>query len=114
MNAAGQADPHGIREFIVGTGGEGLDPLSTDSTGQVSVPNLQAAQGSGDSYQNGATTSGYPGAFGVMKLTLGQNGYNWDYQSATAPSVAGSPAWGSFSDAGSANCHGPSQDQNSQ
>jgi hypothetical protein len=109
MNAAGQADPHtGIRQFIVGTGGEALDSLYTNS-GNVSVPNLQAAQGAGTAYQNGTTTPGYPGAFGVMKLTLGLHGYSWDYESATAPSVNGAPAWGSFSDTGSANCHGPAK-----
>lgn len=115
MNAAGQPDPrHGIRQFIVGTGGEGLDPLSTHSSGNVNVPNLEAAQGAGDSFQNGATTTGFPGAFGVMKLTLNQNGYSWDYQSAPAPTVGSNPAWGSFSDTGSASCHGPSQGQQGQ
>jgi hypothetical protein len=109
MNAAGQADPHGIRQFIVGTGGEALDSLYTDPSGNVSVPNLVAAEGSGTAYQNGETTSGYPGAFGVMKLTLGQNSYSWDYESATAPIVNGAPAWGSFSDTGSAMCHGPAK-----
>jgi hypothetical protein len=109
MNAAGQADKHGIREFIVGTGGEGLDALSTDAAGQVAIPNLEAAQGAGSAFQNGNTTSGFPGAFGVMKLTLGQNGYSWDYQSAAAPNVNGSVAWGSFYDTGSAMCHGPAQ-----
>lgn len=109
MNAAGQADPHGIRQFIVGTGGEALDSLYTDSSGNVSVPNLEVAQGSGTSYENGKTTSGYPGAFGAMKLTLDQNGYGWNYQSAIAPTVKGVPAWGSFSDTGSAMCHGPAK-----
>jgi acid phosphatase type 7 len=109
MNAAGLADRHGIRQFIVGTGGEALDSLYTDSSGNVSVPNLEAAEGSGTAYQNGKTTSGYPGAFGVMKLTLGQNGYSWDYESATAPMVNGAPAWGSFSDTGSSRCHGPAK-----
>ena len=111
MNAAGQADRHGIRQFTIGTGGEGLDPLYTDASGQVTVPKLEAAQGAGSAFQNGETTSGSPGAFGVMKLTLGQNGYSWDYQSAPAPSVKGSPAWGSFSDTGSAMCHGPVQNR---
>lgn len=112
MNAEGQADPqHGIRQFIVGTGGEALDSLYTDASGNVSVPNLQAAQGSGTSFQNGQTTKNYPGAFGVMKLTLNQNSYSWDYESATAPTVSGSPAWASFSDTGSAQCHGPAKGQ---
>lgn len=109
MNASGQADPHGIRQFIVGTGGEGLDALHTDSAGNVSVPNLEAAEGSGTAYQNGTTTTGYPGAFGAMKLTLGQNSYSWDYESAAAPTVNDAPAWGSFSDSGSAQCHGPAK-----
>lgn len=109
MNAAGQSDPHGIRQFIVGTGGEALDSLHTDSSGNVAVPNLEAAEGSGTAYQNGTTTANYPGAFGVMKLTLGQNSYSWDYESATAPVVNGAPAWGSFSDSGSAMCHGPAR-----
>jgi hypothetical protein len=109
MNAAGQADPHGIRQFIVGTGGEALDSLYTNAAGQVDVPSLQAAEGSGTAFQNGVTTTGYAGAFGVMKLTLGQNGYSWDYESAKAPIVNGAPAWASFSDSGSAKCHGPAK-----
>ena len=114
MNAAGQADPNGIRQFIVGTGGEGLDPLSTNTSGQVNVPNLQAAEGSGDSFQNGTTTANYPGAFGVMKLTLGQNGYSWDYESAPATAYNGGPAWGSFSDTGSGVCHSQNQQGQNQ
>ena len=83
---AGKADPrHGIREFIIGTGGESLDTLNT------SAPNLQAGA---DQY------------YGAMKLTLEPDGYQWDYQSAmespTAP--AGTPA--TYRDAGSAGCHG--------
>jgi len=110
MNASGQADPQGIRQFIVGTGGESLDSLYTNTAGQVAVPNLQAAQGAGSSFQNGTTTTGFAGAFGVMKLTLGENGYSWDYESAKAPLVNGSPAWASFSDTGSARCHGSAQE----
>jgi acid phosphatase type 7 len=86
MNPAGQADPrHGIREFIVGTGGEALDTLAP------STPNLQA---SADQY------------YGVMKMTLRSNGYRWDYQSALESSAApaGTPA--SYSDTGSGTCHG--------
>jgi hypothetical protein len=111
MNADGQADPkHGIRQFIVGTGGESLDSLHTDPSGAVSVPNLEAAEGSGTAYQNGQTTTNYRGAFGVMKLTLDHNGYSWDYESAPALKDGnGNPAWGSFSDAGAGTCHGSSQ-----
>ena len=109
MNPQGSVDyAHGIRQFTVGTGGEGLDSLYTDSAGNVAVPNLQAGQGAGTSFRDGQTTQNYPGAFGAMKMTLGPDGYTWDYQSAPAPATqAGSPAWGSFTDTGHAACHGP-------
>ena len=88
MDPAGNPDPrHGIREFIVGTGGESLDTVLP------STPNLQAWA---DQY------------YGVMKLVLGPDGYTWDYKSAmespTAP--AGTPA--SYSDSGSGRCNGGS------
>lgn len=85
MDPAGNPDPHhGIREFIVGTGGESLDTVIP------STPNLQAWA---DQY------------YGVMKLVLGPDGYQWDYQSAlespTAP--AGTPA--TYSDSGIGRCN---------
>ncbi len=84
MDPAGNYDPrHGIREFIVGTGGESLDTVDP------STPNLQAWA---DQY------------YGVMKFTLKPEGYAWDYQSAmenpNAP--AGTPA--TYSDTGSGRC----------
>ena len=86
MDPAGKADArHGIREFIVGTGGESLDTLNP------SAPNVQA---SADQY------------YGVMKLVLSPDGYYWDYHSAmespTAP--AGTPA--SYRDSGFGRCNG--------
>lgn len=89
MDPTGKADPkNGIREFVVGTGGEGLDEVLP------TTPNLQAWA---DQY------------YGAMSLSLGRDGYTWDYESALrSPSApAGTPA--SYSDAGSARCHGPSQ-----
>lgn len=54
MDPAGNYDPHhGIREFIVGTGGEGLDTVDPGT------PNMQAWA---DQY------------YGVMKLTLKPGG----------------------------------------
>jgi hypothetical protein len=84
MDPSGQADPRkGIREFIVGTGGESLDTLNPNA------PNLQAGTGS---------------YYGVMKLTLNHDSYAWDFESApNAPS----PGAGTYSDAGTAHCHGP-------
>lgn len=61
MDPAGNADPrNGIREFVVGTGGESLDEVLP------ATPNLQAWA---DQY------------YGVMSLSLGHDGYSWDYQS---------------------------------
>jgi hypothetical protein len=85
MDPLGNADPrNGIREFVIGTGGEGLDTVVP------TTPNLEAWA---DQY------------YGTMKLTLRPGGYHWDYESAlespTAPS--GTPA--SYSDTGSASCH---------
>jgi hypothetical protein len=84
MDPAGNVDPrHGIREFIIGIGGEALYTVIP------STPHLQAWA---DQY------------YGVMKLTLGPSGYAWDYRSAmespTAP--AGTPP--TCSDSGSASC----------
>ncbi len=89
MDPSGNSDPrNGIREFIIGTGGESLDTVLP------ATPNLQAYA---DQY------------YGVMKLTLEHNGYDWDYQSAmespTAP--AGTPP--TYSDTGSASCNSGSQ-----
>ena len=84
MDPAGNADPrHGIREFIVGTGGESLDTVLPDT------PNLQAYA---DQY------------YGVMKLTLKPDGYDWDYESAMPADPSVTPA--SYSDTGSGSCDG--------
>ena len=85
MDPAGNPDPrHGIREFIVGTGGESLDTVLP------STPNLQAWA---DEY------------YGVMKLILKSDGYEWNYQSAMeSPSApAGTPP--AYSDSGSGRCN---------
>lgn len=86
MDPAGNRDPrHGIREFIVGTGGESLDEVLP------STPNLEA---SADQY------------YGTMKLALRPDGYSWDYESAMRSPEApeGTPA--AYSDTGSARCQG--------
>lgn len=92
MDPNGRADPrHGIREFIVGTGGESLDqPVTNPNT-----PNLQAATGS---------------YYGAMALTLEHDGYRWDYKSAMKDPGADPTLPPSYGDAGSARCHGPAGD----
>jgi hypothetical protein len=96
MDPAGNADPrHGIREFIVGTGGESLDTLAA-----TPAPNLEAAT---DQY------------YGVLELTLKPSGYDWDFESALKnPSApAGTPD--TYSDTGSGSCNaGNGQNNNSQ
>ncbi|GAB3780949.1 metallophosphoesterase family protein [Nocardioides ungokensis] len=76
----GRVDPdYGIRELIVGTGGEGLDPLA------AGMPNVEAGQDQG---------------YGAMQLTLGQHGYAWSYRTVQGPA---------YTDSGSASCHGAPQ-----
>lgn len=92
MDPSGNADTqHGIREFIVGTGGESLDTVLP------ATPNLQAWA---DQY------------YGVLKLTLKPSGYSWDYESAmrNPQAPAGTPA--AYTDTGSGSC-GASDNQNS-
>jgi acid phosphatase type 7 len=72
----GSADPaRGIREFVAGTGGKNLRPMGP--------PVLNSEVRSAE-------------AFGVLKLTLRTNGYDWQF----IPQ-----AGRSFADSGSANCH---------
>jgi hypothetical protein len=84
MDPAGNADPkHGIREFIVGTGGESLDTVVP-----TNAPNLQAWE---DQY------------YGVLKLTLKPNGYDWDFESAMPATLTTTPP--TYSDTGTAGCN---------
>jgi hypothetical protein len=74
QNPYGQAVPDGIREIIAGTGGatlRGFDDIAAHS--QVRRQNL----------------------YGVLKLTLGESGYSWQYIQDT----------GAVRDSGSASCH---------
>lgn len=59
MNASGKADPNGIRQFTVGTGGASPQPFGSTvlSTSQVRQT----------------------GTFGVLELTLGAHSYSWQF-----------------------------------
>lgn len=95
-------DPkRGIREFIVGTGGETLDTVVTTDT--------TTADPTGNPNFNEQNLEASSGEFwGVMGLTLNQNGYAWDYESALKdPAQTTGPA--SFSDKGFGMCHGPNK-----
>ena len=75
MNASGAAVSQGLREIVAGTGGAGLYPFgSPKSTSQV---------------RNNVT-------YGVLKLTLRSNSYDWQFVPAGT---------GTFTDSGSTNCH---------
>ena len=86
MDPTGKLDKKGIREFIVGTGGESLDPVD---------PSVQHVE---------ASTGDY---YGVMKMTLLGNGYSWDYESALKSPDASPSLPATYSDSGTAQCHGP-------
>ena len=73
---AGVADPvNGIRQIIAGTGGEGLDQANT-----LIIPNSEVR---------------ISGAYGVLKLTLSDGSYSWQFMRVGAGS----------GDSGSGTCH---------
>jgi hypothetical protein len=74
QTAIGDADPHGIREFVVGTGGA-------------------SRYGIGDIQPNSEVRGA--GVYGVLKLNLHATGYEWEFVPA---------AGGAFHDSGSAAC----------
>ena len=77
MDPSQVADPAGIREFIVGTGGK-----SHSSLASTPPPNAEARNNT---------------AYGVLRLTLHAGGYDWQF----IPE-----AGKTFTDSGSATCHG--------
>jgi hypothetical protein len=78
QDPAGRADPeHGIREFVVGTGGRETRPFATLR------PNSEARNARD---------------LGVLKLRLRGDGYDWEFL--TLPD-------GTFEDQGSGGCHHP-------
>jgi hypothetical protein len=75
QNPSGNADPQGLRQFIVGTGGAGLHTLAAP------VPNSEVRQNT---------------TYGVLKLTLRTGAYDWTFVPA--------PGSGTFTDSGSGVC----------
>jgi hypothetical protein len=107
LDPSGNYDPNkGIREFIVGTGGETLDTVVYTTT-LPSTDGADAADLSGQANFNAENIEAATGEFwGVMGLTLNQNGYAWDFESALKdPAQTTGPA--SYSDKGVGTCHGP-------
>lgn len=77
----------GLRQFIIGTGGEDLDTLAP-------AADLKTAH----------VVTGEDTAYGAMKLQLAQHGYHWSFEPSYAPSSAPTSAM-DYADAGSARCH---------
>jgi len=79
MDANGNADPNGIRQFIVGSGGRNLNGFGSKSTRP-------------DTFQ-----TGWAKGFGYLQLTLRDGSYDWRFM----------PADGqlNFVDEGSGTCH---------
>jgi acid phosphatase type 7 len=100
-------DPrNGIREFVVGTGGETLDAVvTTPVTSGSNETNMEDPTGNTSFNQENLET-GTGEFWGVMALTLLPNGYAWDYESALKdPAQTTGPA--TFRDKGVGSCHGP-------
>jgi hypothetical protein len=76
MNPDSVADPNGIRQFIVGTGGRSSAALATTPPANSEVRNSRT--------------------YGVLKLTLRAGSYDWQF----VPE-----AGKTFTDSGSHNCH---------
>jgi hypothetical protein len=110
----------GIREFIVGTGGETLDPIAkaavTAAEATTATPATNQEDPSGNVNFNTTNLEAYSGDYwGVMALTLDPNGYHWDFESALAgpaglvasngPTFPAPNASGGYSDTGFGTCH---------
>jgi hypothetical protein len=96
----------------VGTGGETLDPVvTTPVTSGSSETNMEDP--SGNTNFNGENLVAATGDYwGVMALTLNQNGYAWHFKSALQGPVNNGqwpvvPPTGSYTDKGVGACHGP-------
>lgn len=85
MNASGAADPKGIPEFVVGTGGEALDALGTQPATVAAIQDK---------------------AYGALRMTLNDNGtYSWLYQASSVPTDDATAATDmAYTDSGSASC----------
>jgi acid phosphatase type 7 len=108
LDPSGNHDPkNGIREFIVGTGGETLDPVVTTTvTSGANETNLEDPTGNPNFNALNLEVGSTGNFWGVMALTLEPNGYKWYFQSALQAPVApaGTPA--TFTDQGVGSCHG--------
>jgi acid phosphatase type 7 len=107
LDPSGNFDPRkGLREFVVGTGGETLDTVVTTTvTSGTAETNMEDPLGRTDfNALNIENATGF--YWGVMGLTLNQNGYAWDFKSALEAPLAGAPTSPTYRDQGVGTCHG--------
>jgi acid phosphatase type 7 len=107
LDPSGNYDPRkGIREFVVGTGGETLDTVvSATVTSGTAETNMEDPDGRTNfNALNLENATGF--YWGVMGLTLNQNGYAWDFKSALEGPLVGAPASPTYRDTGVGTCHG--------
>lgn len=85
MNASGVADPKGIPEFVVGSGGEALDALGTQPSTVATIQDK---------------------AYGALKMTLDDDGsYSWNYPASSVPTNDPTASADlAYTDSGSATC----------
>jgi hypothetical protein len=113
LDPSGNYDPRrGIREFIVGTGGETLDPVVTttvtaaEATTAIPETNMENPTGNPNFNALNLEAGSTGNYWGVMALSLDEHGYRWDFESALEAPLAGAPASPTFSDKGFGFCHG--------
>jgi acid phosphatase type 7 len=105
LDPSGNYDPRkGIREFVVGSGGETLDTLVTTTVTSGTGETNMEDPGGHTNFNALNLEAGTGNYWGVMGLTLNRNGYAWDYESALELPGATTPA--KYSDKGVGTCHG--------
>ena len=109
LDPNGNYDPkRGIREFIVGTGVETLDPVVTATVASGSgETNMEDPSGNPEFNALNLEAGSTGNFWGVMALTLGPDGYKWYFQSALQAPVAPAGTPSPFIDQGVGTCHGP-------
>jgi hypothetical protein len=104
LDPSGNYDPkRGIREFVVGTGGETLDTLvNTTVTSGASETNKEDPGGH-PNFNAVNLEAGTGNYWGVMGLKLEQKGYSWKFESALELPGATTPS--PYIDKGVGACH---------
>ncbi|MFZ1938897.1 MAG: metallophosphoesterase [Terracidiphilus sp.] len=107
LDPTGTSDPkNGIREFVVGTGGETLDPVVTTTVASGSGETNQEDPSGNVNFNAENLETGTGEFWGVMSLTLNENGYAWDFESALKDPAQASTGPATYSDKGFGTCHG--------